>query len=125
MDRDGGNVRRLTYDVDYTDSPAWSPRGDRIAFVARTGAGFDVYVCRADGTGTRLVAGGGSNENPRWSPDGRHLVFASNREGSHALYVSDLDDRPPRKLDTGGREALSPAWSPRPLNARSALNLGQ
>jgi TolB protein len=118
MDRDGGNVRRLTYEVDYTDSPAWSPRGDRIAFVSRTEHGFDVYVCRSDGSGARLVAGGAYNENPRWSPDGRHLVFASNRGGSYALYVTDLDDRPPRKIDTGGREAMSPAWSPRP-GARS------
>lgn len=114
MDREGGNVRRLTYDVDHTDSPAWSPRGDRIAFVARTAQGFDVYVTRPDGTGTRLVVSGGSNENPRWSPDGRHLVFASNRDGAYGLWVTDLDDRPPRKLDTGGKIALSPAWSPRP-----------
>jgi TolB protein len=123
MDREGGNVRRLTYEVDYTDSPAWSPKGDRIAFVSRSGGGFDIYVCGVDGTGTRLVIGGGSNENPRWSPDGRHLVFASNREGNYALYVTDLDDRPPRKLNTGGLQVLSPAWSPRPGGTRSALNL--
>jgi TolB protein len=121
MDREGGNVRRLTYEVNYTDSPAWSPLGDRIAFVSRTGNGFDIYVCGADGRGARLVVSGKSNENPRWSPDGRHLVFASNRGGDYALYVTDLDDRPPRKLETGGLEALSPAWSPR-LDARSAVN---
>jgi len=122
MDRDGGNVRRLSYDVSYTDSPAWSPRGDRIAFVSRTGSGFDIYVCRADGSGARLVVGGASNENPRWSPDGRHLVFASNREGAYALYVTDLDDRPPRRLETGGKEAMSPAWSPRPAGTRAMTN---
>jgi len=123
MDREGGNVRRLTYEVDYTDSPAWSPKGDRIAFVSRTGAGFDIYVCGAGGTGARLVVGGGSNENPRWSPDGRHLVFTSNRGGASGLYVTDLDDRPPRKLETGGMPAQSPAWSPRPPGTRSALNM--
>ena len=114
MDRDGGNLRRLTYDVSYTDSPAWSPKGDRIAFVSRDGNGFDVWVARADGSDAHTIAVGGLNENPKWSPDGRHLVFASTRDGAQGLYVSDLDGRPPRRLDTGGLRALSPAWSPRP-----------
>lgn len=113
MDASGGNVRRLTYDVSYTDSPAWSPKGDRIAFVTRAGNGFDIWICRPDGSGAMRVVSGGSNENPRWSPDGRHLVFASNRDGTRSLWVSDLDGAAPRKLDTGGRKAMSPAWSPR------------
>ena len=113
MDADGGNVRRLTYDLNYTDSPAWSPKGDRIAFVSRTDSGFDIWMCRPDGSGSMRVVEGGANENPRWSPDGRHLVFTSDRDGRRALWITDLDGGPPRKLDTGGRIALSPAWSPR------------
>lgn len=113
MDTEGGDVRRLTFDVDYTDSPAWSPKGDRIAFVTRVGGGFDIWVCRADGTGGKPLVTGGNNENPRWSPDGRHLVFASDRDGRYGLWVTDLDGALPRRLDTGGRVALSPAWSPR------------
>jgi len=113
MDAVGGSIRRLTFDVDYTDSPAWSPKGDRIAFVTRVGGGFDVWTCRADGTGAKPAVTGGNNENPRWSADGRHLVFASDRDGGYGLWVTDLDGALPRKLDAGGRRAVSPAWSPR------------
>jgi len=113
MSREGTDLRRLSFDTGYTDSPTWSPKGDRIAFVSRSGNGFDIYVCNVDGSGLRLVISGGSNENPHWSPDGRHLVFTSNRGGGSGLYVTDLDDSPPRRLDTGGRNAISPAWSPR------------
>jgi TolB protein len=123
MDREGGNVRRLTFDANYTDSPAWSPKGDRIAFVARTGGGFDIYTCRTDGTDLRVIVSGGSNENPRWLPDARHLVFASNRDGTQGIWVTDLDGRAPRKLNTGGREASSPAWSPRVVTVQSAENV--
>lgn len=123
MDREGGNVRRLTYDLSYTDSPAWSPKGDRVAFVTRTGGGFDIYTCRTDGLDLQLEVSGGSNENPRWSPDARHLVFASNRDGTQGIWITDLDGRPPRKLNTGGREALSPAWSPRIVTVQSAENV--
>ena len=47
MDADGSNPRRLTYNSDYDHSPAWSPDGQKIAFVSRrTGNddNLDIYV---------------------------------------------------------------------------------
>jgi Tol biopolymer transport system component len=55
--------------------PAWSPRGDEIAY----GAGADsdgIWVIHADGSGNRQVSGNGWNfPGPRWSSDGTQLVF--------------------------------------------------
>lgn len=123
MDADGGNARRLVYGFSYTDSPDWSPKGDRIAFVVRTGGGFDIYVCDVAGLDPRLVVSGGSNEDPGWSPDGRHLVFSSNREGGRGIFVTDADGLHIRKLPVPGPEAKTPAWSPRPEPAATALGL--
>ena len=94
-------------DEPYTDKGAPCSAGTGICLAS------GVRICRADGTGSQPVVTGGNNENPHWSADGRHLVFASDRDGAYGLWVSDLDGAVPRKLDTGGRRALSPAWSPR------------
>ena len=38
------SVRRLTFTGEYNESAAWSPKGDRIAYVAREAGFFDVWV---------------------------------------------------------------------------------
>jgi TolB protein len=123
MDADGANLRRLIYDFSYTDSPDWSPKGDRISFVVRSGAGFDIYVADADGRNPRLIVTGGANENPRWSPDGRHLVFSSTRDGGRGLFITDAEGLSIQKLKVPGPEAKSPAWSPRPRSAATAVGM--
>ena len=93
MNSDGSNVRRLTRRLNaYEDSPCWSPRGDRIAFVVLFDRSFDIATCSPYGDDTViLTAGQGSNENPRWSPDGLRIIFTSTRDGGKNL---PLDHRP-------------------------------
>ena len=44
MDVTGANVQRLTYGQ-WADGPAWSPRGDLIAYERQRSQGrFDIYV---------------------------------------------------------------------------------
>jgi Lysyl oxidase/WD40-like Beta Propeller Repeat len=79
-------------------APAWSPSGERIAFVTKG----DLWVADADGTHrARLVRGG---DQPAWSPNGRRLAFT--RQGRvYTVRVDGLDERP---LASGAH----PAWSP-------------
>ncbi len=57
--------------------PAWSPRGDRIAFV-RNGEGHThIYVANSQGGDAVQITDGPEDERqPAWSPDGQsHRVL--------------------------------------------------
>lgn len=61
-----------------TTDPAPSPDGKRLAYCRDDGAGMDLWVSGADGTGAaRLHAGAGLEAEPCWSLDGREIFFAS------------------------------------------------
>jgi TolB protein len=110
---EGGNVRRLTTDG-YCDSPAWSPRGDKIAFTMRQGRdNYDLYLYDlATSRITRLTQGDRNNENPSWSPDGRFIVFSSTRSGKSELYITAVDGSGVRKLGDIPGSSYTPSWSP-------------
>jgi Tol biopolymer transport system component len=119
---DGQRLARVTgRSVVDAESPAWSPRGTRLVFAARTsGANFDIYSCRTDGSGLRrLTRSPRPDEHPSWSPDGRRIVFtrASSTLRSD-LWLMNADGRAQRRLGLGG----SPDWSPD--GKRIAFTLG-
>jgi dipeptidyl aminopeptidase/acylaminoacyl peptidase len=91
-------------------TPAWAPRGRRLAF----DAGTRLAVMRSDGTGFRLLPQITSDDGePAWSPDGRRLVLSGVEEvgGESDLHILDLATGRARRLTSdGGR---SPAWSSR------------
>ena len=76
--------RQLTRCGDKDGLPAWSPRGDRIAFVARRevagkkDATSQLYVIRPDGGEAQRISefapGIGSF---KWLPDGKRIVFSA------------------------------------------------
>ena len=113
MNSDGTNPHRLTATPNaYEDSPCWSPRGDRIAYVMMSDYGFDIAITTPSGTGVfMLTYGQGSNENPHWSPDGLRIVFSSDRTGIKNLYIMNWDGSNVRNLTTDGNN-YSPAWAP-------------
>src|SRR5690348_9298278 len=58
---DGSGRRRLTDAPGPSTTPAWSPDGQAIAFVRRTGNDTQIYVIHADGGSPRpLTSGPGS-----------------------------------------------------------------
>ncbi|MBV8864996.1 MAG: PD40 domain-containing protein, partial [Acidobacteriaceae bacterium] len=83
-----GSTTQLTDGWD--NFPAWSPKGDRIAFIRKNGDDFQVFSIQADGTGLKqLTNTHGIDAHPGWSPDGQRLMFTSSRKGfkDEALYT--------------------------------------
>ncbi|MBC7328077.1 PD40 domain-containing protein [bacterium] len=88
--------------------PAWSPLGDKIAFVVSLSEGevADIYVINTDGTGlTRLTTGGATS--PVWSPDGAKIYYKVwDQYGLPHIYVMNADGSNPQRL-TNNEEDVS------------------
>ena len=74
--------------------PRWSPLDDRLAFVARAEANWDVYLRSPDGLGlSRLTDNPALDTQPTWAADGRSLAFLSDRGNRWDLYRVAADGR--------------------------------
>jgi TolB protein len=99
--------------------PAWSPDGERIAFLRDTIDSLDVYsdiwIMAADGADPvpleLPLLGFGLIGGIAWSPDGTRIAFGSHPSSlpqNHGIWVVDADGTDPVKLVSGS----GPAWSP-------------
>jgi eukaryotic-like serine/threonine-protein kinase len=95
-------------------SPAFSPDGERIAFVSERSGHLEIWVARRDGsqpfalTSLRAQTTG----SPRWSPDGKRIAFDSWASGKSSIYVVDANGGAPKRLTHGPLGSWMPSWSP-------------
>jgi TolB protein len=125
MNADGSGQQNLTRNVALDDSPAWSPDGQKIAFLSnrdgKLGGQFapqtDIHVMNADGSDpqnlTRTPAGEGQ---PVWSPDGQQIAFQRAVGGvgnrNFEIFVMNADGSGQRRLTSNPAFDGSPVWSP-------------
>lgn len=116
-DREEG---RSTYNL----AAAFSPQGDKVAYLTDRHGTFDIYLMSAiDGKDLgRLVEGEKSSNFESmfvlrpgftWSPDGRSIAFAAKSNNKNTLYVLDVKKKKVRKRFKFELDGLfEPTWSP-------------
>jgi TolB protein len=109
---DGRDVRRVTPRA-LDAFPAWSPRGDLIAFDRDAGIEEEdrreLHVVRPDGTGLRRLTEGGWHITPAFSLDGEWIAWA---RGS-SIWRMRVDGTEAQAVTTGGgRGDTDPSWPP-------------
>jgi TolB protein len=112
MNRDGGNVRRMTNSPSIDVSPTWSPNGGQLAWVSdRTGTP-KIYIMNADGTGQRALI----NEEcyrPTWSTAPfNEIAYAAKSGPGYDIKVYSFATGESRRITDGIGSNESPAFSP-------------
>jgi Tol biopolymer transport system component len=106
------------------NSPAFSPRGDKIAFLSDKSDYFDIFLMDT-GDGkilSKLVSGQKSGNLEElhwlrpgisWSPDGKYIVFAAKAGKQDALHLVEVEKKKITKTFKFKLDGLfSPSWSP-------------
>lgn len=85
--------------------------GPRIAYVAATDAGYDLFTVRPDGSGRRRLTTSGQAREPSWSPDHHRIAYIDASAGRlGGIVVEDVRTGDARRVSRAPDSGL--AWSP-------------
>jgi TolB protein len=118
MGSDGSNPIRISFYGSYNQAPAWSPKGNKIAYAAREYSHYTIYVIDDEGGEPYALTADmkPSCEYPTFSPDGRALLFSCETPTGRALWFRTVNDSYTKQLTKGTAVETNPDWSPMPTD---------
>lgn len=118
LDRDSGQIRRLTSEPGYDGGPFFSPDGQRIVWrrFSLEGDRAEIHTIALDGTDERILTRlDAMSWAPFYHPSGDYIVFTTNLHGfdNFELYLVDVEGKsdPIRVTNREGFDGL-PVFSP-------------
>jgi TolB protein len=112
-DADGHNSHTVLNSADPLMSPAWSPDGNRLAYVSFEGRRSQVVV-QDIYTGEREIIARypGLNGAPAWSPDGQRLALTLSKDGNPEIYSYVLANGSLSRLTYNSAIDTEAVWAP-------------
>jgi TolB protein len=112
-DYDGENPFRLLSSNEPLMSPAWSPDGEKIAYVSFENGRSQIFIQDIYTTQRIKVTDfPGINGAPQFSPDGKKLAMVLSKDGNPEIYVMDLTTRKLERITRHRAIDTEPAWTP-------------
>ena len=112
---DGTFIKKITFTPGYETYPAWSPDGNKIAFLYREARFLEhseLWVMAHDGKNRQKVTDHPIGFNTiSWSPDGEEILFVS-YDDCGKLYSASVSGNNLRQIVNFPGCMEDPSWSP-------------
>jgi TolB protein len=113
MDVDGQAMTQLSNNRSINILPAWSARGDQLAYTSYKAGNPDLYVADlVRGVTRRISSFQGINSGAAFAPDGSAIALTLSKDGDPDLYLIDDGGKELTRLTRSYGVDSSPTWSP-------------